>query len=154
MNALNRRRFLSGVAAAAGALATVPRSPTLQAAEPPANKHSLKITEIEVHEILPPFHDYNATALFRYNGTGNQLRTIFILKTNTGLEGFGESWGPEPAQGTYDKYIGTSPFDWVNDPVNLPINMAVYASFDARRRWRRPDTLRGNGCSRYSAIRQ
>ncbi len=123
---LNRRGFLTGVAAAATALTASQSTKRLQAAAPAANKHTLKITEIEVHEILPPFHDYNATALFRYNGTGNQLRTIFILKTNTDLEGYGESWGPEPEPGRYDKYIGTSPFDWVNDPGNLPINMAVY----------------------------
>ena len=126
MKTLNRRRLLTRVAVAAAALTTSRKTNTLQAAKRSASKHSLKITEIEVHEILPPFHDYNATALFRYNGTGNQLRTIFILKTNTGLEGYGESWGPKPEQGRYDKYIGTSPFDWVNDPVNLPINMAVY----------------------------
>jgi L-alanine-DL-glutamate epimerase-like enolase superfamily enzyme len=98
----------------------------LRAAQAATGRQPLTITGIDVHEILPPFHDYNAQALFRYNGLGNQLRTIFVLKTNQGLEGYGESWGPAPAAGTYDKYIGTNPFDWVNDPQNLPINMAAY----------------------------
>ena len=49
-----------------------------------------------------------------------------MLKTNTGLEGLGESWGPAPPKGTYAKYIGTDPFDWMGSPTDIAMNMAVY----------------------------
>lgn len=47
----------------------------------------MRITDIERHEILLPFHDFNATTLFRYHGLGIQLRTIYVVKTNNGLSG-------------------------------------------------------------------
>jgi L-alanine-DL-glutamate epimerase-like enolase superfamily enzyme len=85
----------------------------------------MRITDIQSYEILPPYHDYNATALFRYHGLGLQLRTIYIVKTDIGLEGYGESGGPLREE-RFEKYIGTDPFDWIADTQNLPINMAVY----------------------------
>ena len=84
----------------------------------------IKITEIEAHEVLPPYHDYHAEWLFRYQGLHSRLRTIYIVKTDAGIEGCGENWGS--AWSDFKDYVGTSPFDWINDPRNLPMNMAVY----------------------------
>src|SRR5204863_3379726 len=85
----------------------------------------IKITSVEMHEILAPFHKYHAKNLFRYHGLSIQLRAIYVVKTDAGLEGYGESWGPAPKR-TFDRYIGTSPFDWVAETSDLAMNMAVY----------------------------
>jgi len=54
-------------------------------------------------------------------------RTVFVVKTENGLEGYGEgmgsSWLPPDE---LKKFIGTSPFDWIGDDANLPLNMAFY----------------------------
>lgn len=89
-------------------------------------RERLRITDIETHEILVPFHDFNASDIQRYHGLNIQLRTVFIMKTAGDLEGYGESWGPAPADGTYTQYVGTDPFDWIGDTRNLAMNMAVY----------------------------
>ena len=84
----------------------------------------IKITDIEVHQVLPPYHDYHAEWLFRYQGLQSRLRTIYIVKTDAGIEGYGENWGSPWSD--FKDYLGTTPFDWINDPRNLPMNMAVY----------------------------
>jgi L-alanine-DL-glutamate epimerase-like enolase superfamily enzyme len=113
MSALHRRRFLGTAAlGAAGLLA--------------AARRAMRITDLEIHEVLLPYHDYNATALFRYHGLNFQTRAIYILKTDVGLEGYGESYGVAPKKEAFAKYLGTDPFDWLADRENLPINSAVY----------------------------
>jgi L-alanine-DL-glutamate epimerase-like enolase superfamily enzyme len=87
----------------------------------------MKITEIEIHEVLIPFHDYNATTLFRYQGLNVQLHTVYIVKTDIGLEGYGENEGAARyTREQLETYIGTDPFDWIADAHNLPMNMATY----------------------------
>ena len=87
----------------------------------------MRITEIKTHEILLPYHDFNALTLFHYHGLAIQLRTIYIAKTNhEGLEGYGEAWGRGWPQAEIEKYIGTNPFDWIGDITTLPINIAIY----------------------------
>jgi len=89
--------------------------------------NGLRITSIERHEILLPYHDFNASTLFRYHGLGIQLRTILIAKTNVdGLEGYGDAWGRGPEQKDVDKYVDTNPFDWLGDTTTLATNMAMY----------------------------
>ena len=105
---------------------TFTRRMFLGSAASAAVRRTLTITDIETHEILLPYADYHAGNLFRYHGLGVQLRTVYVLKTNTGLEGLGESWGPAPPKGTYAKYIGTDPFDWMGSPADIAMNMAVY----------------------------
>jgi L-alanine-DL-glutamate epimerase-like enolase superfamily enzyme len=87
----------------------------------------MRITDIETHEVAIPFQDFNAETLFRYHGVGIQLRTIYIAKTNTGLEGIGESWGRSYLKPSdLARYIGTDPFDWLGETEHLPIDMALY----------------------------
>ncbi len=83
---------------------------------------SLKIIDIEVHEVTLEYQDWIAYQLNHYYGPTK--RTVYVAHTNTGLEGLGEG-DPEPAQ-VIEKYIGTNPFDWVGDETSLPLAMAMY----------------------------
>jgi muconate cycloisomerase len=116
---LSRRTLLR--AAALGCAA-----PRFLAGGSSSKRRTLTITDIETHEILLPYDAYHASNLFRYHGLGVQLRTVYVLKTDTGLEGLGESWGPAPPKTAYAKYIGTDPFDWIGSTADLPMNMAMY----------------------------
>ena len=86
-----------------------------------------RITEIERHVIHVPLNEHHAATLYRCQGWEILARTIFVAKTDTGLEGYGEgigsSWLPQDA---LKKYIGTSPFDWIGMGADLPMNMALY----------------------------
>lgn len=87
----------------------------------------MRITDLEVHTIQPPFQDFNAAAIRRYHGDVFQYRTVFVLHTDDGLEGIGESVGAgRDADPLREKYIGTSPFDWINTDTDLAINCALY----------------------------
>ena len=86
-----------------------------------------RIDEIEFHYIFPAFQDFNATHLARSHGPVIQGRTILVLKTNDGLEGLGEYWGfGLDEDDLRSRYIGTDPFDWLNAPTELWMNMATY----------------------------
>jgi len=131
MSQSNRREFLSAAAASVAGLLSLSNRLHACGAEEAArrvsNGSSLRVTEIETHEILLPYHDFNARTLFRYHGLGIQLRTIYIAKTNhEGLEGYGEAWGRGRPKDEVAKYVGTNPFDWIGDTRTLPINMAMY----------------------------
>lgn len=87
----------------------------------------MRITDIEVHPVYAPFQEFNATAIARYHGRAIQRRTVYVVRTDAGLEGIGESWGGGPeGDALRAKYVGTSPFDWVNAESDLPVNMALY----------------------------
>ena len=53
----------------------------------------LRITGIRSHQIVLPYHDFNATTIFRYHGRGIQARAIHVVSTNLSLIGYGENWG-------------------------------------------------------------
>lgn len=129
MKQLNRRRFLKvaplTATAAFEALARVLPADDSERAKAIAHRPP-KITGIERHEILIPYREFNAQTLYRYHGVKLQTRTIYIMNTDQGLEGLGETWGPGPDAKEFDRYIGTSPFDWLNAMSDLPMNMAVY----------------------------
>jgi L-alanine-DL-glutamate epimerase-like enolase superfamily enzyme len=54
------------------------------------------------------------------------MRTVYVVKTNLGLEGYGESHGPAPEADLLAEYIGTDPFDWIAEPKYLWIGSAMY----------------------------
>ena len=85
----------------------------------------MKITEIEVHEITLEYQDFLAYQLNHYYGPIR--RTVYVARTDTGLEGLGESGRREP-QDVIDPYIGTNPFDWVGDETSLGLGTAMYDS--------------------------
>ena len=129
MESIHRRRFLRTSAAAGCALfgQRLEAAGELKAARRVRRAGALKVTDIETHEILLPYHDFNAETLFRYHGLNVQLRTIYIVRTNQAdLEGYGDAWGrPLPGK-QIGRFIGTNPFDWLNGTTTLPLNMAMY----------------------------
>jgi|TARA_Y100000758_G_scaffold264457_1_gene203781 muconate cycloisomerase len=126
MQMMNRRHF-AGAAAAALLLGRTDHWSEAQRRRYSRGQDRLRITRIESHQVYLPYHDFNATTLFRYHGGGIQARTIHVVSTNLGLVGYGENWGKLNLTGAkVKKYIGTSPFDWINDTANLEVNMAMY----------------------------
>ena len=85
----------------------------------------MRITDIEVHQICPPFCDFNALQLARHAGASLQRRSVLVAHTDDGLEGVGESHTAD-ADALREKYVGTSPFDWINAELDLGMNMACY----------------------------
>ncbi len=126
MPTITRRCFLTSTAVTLSGAASLSR--ILRAAEKsPALKSQSRVVDIERHAILAPFHEFNAKALYRCQGLENNYRTVFVVKTENGTEGYGESWGRSwPSEEALKKYIGSRPFDWVGDTENLPLNMAMY----------------------------
>ena len=92
-----------------------------------AARDKLKITDIQRYELYLPYHEFNGSSLFRYHGYRIQATTVLLVKTNLGLTGAGESWSvyqlPEKWR---ERYIGSSPFDWLGARSELPLNMAMY----------------------------
>ena len=89
----------------------------------------MRITEIELHPVVIPYRKFNATNILRYHGPILQQRVIYVVKTDMGLEGLGEGGSMPDGDDLRAQYIGTSPFDWVNNgqgQTPLPMNMATY----------------------------
>lgn len=121
---VSRRRFLTSTAAC---LLT---GPTILGAVRPAwarklesDYGSIRVTEIEVHEIMLPYEDWISYQLNHYYGPSR--RTIYVAHTNTGLIGLGESGGRE-SDDVIDKYVGTNPFNWIADETSLGLGTAMY----------------------------
>lgn len=126
---MNRRRFLASTAA--GTLAAWDWTsgslnlwkPALAAQETADSVHGqLRVTDIEVHEIHLDYLDWLQYELNHYYGPIS--RTVYVVHTNKGLYGLGE--GSREPQDVLDKYIGTSPFDWIGDETSLSIGKAMY----------------------------
>jgi len=87
----------------------------------------MRITDVESHSIRPTYQDFNNHTLQRYHGPLIQRRTIYVLHTDTGLQGIGESVGHGHDEDTLrDKCVGSDPFDGVNAHTDLGLNMATY----------------------------
>ena len=83
----------------------------------------MKVTKIEVHPITLEYVDWIAYQLTHFYGP--ITRTIYVVHTDNGLVGLGESGSPE-SQEVIDGYIGTNPFDWVGDEISLGLGTAMY----------------------------
>ncbi len=83
----------------------------------------MKVTEIEVHPVTLEYVDWIAYQLNHFYGP--ITRTVYIVHTDNGLVGLGESGSPE-SQEVIDGYIGTNPFDWVGDEISLGLGTAMY----------------------------
>ena len=85
----------------------------------------MKITDIETHVICPPFQAWNSEALTRYQGPDFRYRTVFVARTDNGLEGLGEHTGRSwnGMDEWIDRLCGTNPCDWLAHPM-LPIGLA------------------------------
>ena len=83
----------------------------------------MKVTEIEVHEVVLEYQDFLAYQLNHYYGSTK--RAVYIVHTDTGLEGLGESGRAESSE-VIEEYIGTNPFDWIGDEMSLGLGTAMY----------------------------
>lgn len=83
----------------------------------------MKVTQIEVHQVSLPYHDWIASPLNHYGGPTR--RTIYVAHTDTGLTGLGDGGAPV-SDDVLDRYIGTNPFDWMGDELSLPLGTAMY----------------------------
>jgi len=124
MASLTRREIL-GLVAAFGAVAG---SRTKSSAQKKAFRPvRLKITDVEVHEIVPPYQDYNSKRLVRHRQLGFQSRTVYVVRTDRGLEGYGETGnGPGPKRKQFEYLIGRNPFLEFNRVTHLGMSMALY----------------------------
>ena len=123
---LNRRRFLqqSSGSAVAAAMGLGFWTTALAAKRQADQRHErLTVTDIETHDITVDYHDWIAYELNHFYGPSQ--RTIYVVHTNHGLVGLGESGSREP-DATISKYIGTSPFDWIGDETSLGLGTAMY----------------------------
>ncbi|MSO23599.1 MAG: hypothetical protein EXQ58_10185, partial [Acidobacteria bacterium] len=126
---MDRRQFVASTMGLAVAAALAPeRSLALpfatQTGGPTGLKSgTLKIADIEVHDITLDYEDWIAYQLNHFYGPSH--RRIYVVHTNTGLEGLGEGDSREPEE-IIKKYIGTNPFDWVGDETSLALGIAMY----------------------------
>ena len=89
----------------------------------------MKITEIELHEIHPPYCSWNRGALKLYHGSILDARGIVVLRTDTGLEGVGESIGAidDTLREELEQLRGTNPCEWLAHPqLQIGLAPAIY----------------------------
>ncbi len=126
MASLSRRELL-GMVGAFGAVAATRRMTPAAEQEQAFRPVRLKITDVEVHEIVAPYQDYNARRLFRHRQLGFQSRTVYVVRTDNGLEGYGETGnGPAPSQEKFAYLVGRNPFVEFNRVSHLGMSMALY----------------------------
>ena len=119
---VTRRGFLTSVLAG-GALLNAWKPIWAAKKRSDSIRGPIKITDIEVHNLKSEFVDWIAYELNHFYGPWK--RTIYVVHTNQGLIGLGES-GSTEAPETIEKYMGTSPFDWVGDETSLGLGTAMY----------------------------
>ena len=124
MTSLTRREMIGLV----GAFGTVAGSQMKASAQKKAfQATNLKITDVEVHEIIPRYHDYSAKWMVRHRQLGFQARAVYIIKTDNGLEGYGETGNaPAPSRKQFEYLIGRNPFHEYNRVTHLGMSMALY----------------------------
>jgi L-alanine-DL-glutamate epimerase-like enolase superfamily enzyme len=121
----SRRDFLqaaAGASAFGGILASTAESTFAAKKTADSVFGDIRITEIETHDITLEYHDWIAYQLNHYYGPRG--RTVYVVHTNKGITGLGE--GQKESGDTVEKYVGTSPFDWVGDETSLPLGTAMY----------------------------
>ena len=118
MNSRISRRGFLGAGAAAFLLRALRAQERANAAFP-----RLKVVDIEEHRIQVPYADFQRYEMMHFYGPSS--RVIYVVRTNSDLIGLGEAGEPEPKD-TLEKYIGTSPFDWVADETSKALGTAMY----------------------------
>ena len=116
---LTRRQLLSG----GGALAML--TPQILRAQERAEAAfpKLKVIDIEMHRIMLPYQDWAKYPMMHFYGPNH--RTIYIARTNSNLIGLGEGEDSLP-KAVMEKYIGTSPFEWIADETSKALGTAMY----------------------------
>lgn len=125
-NRVDRRRFLKASAStliAGLSFDGLWRSALAAKAKADSARGAIRVTEIEVHDITVDYHDWIAYPLNHFYGPST--RTVYVVHTDAGLVGLGESGSREP-QEKINKYIGSNPFDWIGDETSLGLGTAMY----------------------------
>jgi len=120
-----RRAFLARQArglVAGAAACSMWNAASCARAKAEAARGPITVTDIEVHEIGLEYEDWIAYQLNHYYGP--LRRTVYVVHTDAGLVGLGE--GSHESDETIQKYIGSSPFDWVGDETSLALGTAMY----------------------------
>ena len=89
----------------------------------------MKISETELHEIHPSYCSWNRGALKLYHGSIFDARGIVVLRTDTGLEGVGESIGAidDTLREELEQLRGTNPCEWLAHPqLQIGLAPAIY----------------------------
>ena len=126
MTSLSRREMvkLVGAFGVAAAWRSTTRAAEQQQAFRPVR---LRITDVEVHEIVAPYQDFNARRLTRHRQLSFQARTVYVIRTDVGLEGYGETGNaPAPKREEFAYLIGRNPFLEFNRVTHLGMSMALY----------------------------
>src|SRR5205814_4922807 len=120
---LSRRQFAAATAGRAAGATLGPTLTSLSIGKPQAvpTPSPVKITDIEVHDITLEYEDWIAYELNHYYGPSH--RTVYVVHTDTGLEGLGE--GSHESAEVIKKYIGSNPFDWTGYETSLPLSQAT-----------------------------
>jgi len=85
----------------------------------------MKIIEVEAIPINPPLAARNADQKPRFNGIDTQ--TIFRIKTDNGIVGYGDSRGHSSlSEAQINGLIDSSPFNYINADLNLGLSGALY----------------------------
>ena len=122
-SSMSRRRFLRWGATGLLAAAALEKPWATWAAKKTSDSvHGrIVITGIEEHEIKPDYQDWLANEINHYQGP--RSRIVYIVHTNKGFHGLGEG-GQEPPE-VLEKYIGSSPFDWIGNETSVPMGKAA-----------------------------
>ena len=89
----------------------------------------MKITEIELHQFHTPLRAWNRDQHRLFQGSNWDMRTIVVLRTDTGLEGLGEYTGTvnSTVERELDQLRGTNPCRWLAHPeLNIWLAPAIY----------------------------
>ena len=85
----------------------------------------MKITDIEIIPIFPPLAKRYSVFKTRWQ---TYERIVFKVSTDVGIIGYGDyDWnGPPPPLSEFEHLIGRSPFDFMNNSLNLGLAAALY----------------------------
>ena len=89
----------------------------------------MRITDIELHQVRIPLDPFSSDAINLYHGEIFQVRTIVVLKTDTGLEGLGECLSPidDALLAAVEPLRGTNPCAWLgHTSLLIGVAPAIY----------------------------
>lgn len=84
----------------------------------------MKITSVDIIPIRPRLHERTRGREVRFRGIDQ--RTVFRVRTDNGLSGYGDLRGSPPPQSEVEPLIGADPFDFINNALNPGLGGALY----------------------------
>ena len=84
----------------------------------------MKITDIDIIPIYPRIADRNADQKARFRDLNR--RTIFRVKTDNGIVGYGDARCEAPPKSSVEGLLGRNPFNFLNADLNTGLMGALY----------------------------